>query len=77
MARLPSDKYLIQMLADNTVSVSENYSEREIARFNPADRTSLMVGLDTIQNSDLSEDDKYAAHFWVGYFYANAVHGDR
>jgi hypothetical protein len=75
MARLPSDKFLIQMIGDDTVLLFEQYTEREIVRFAVKDSHSFAAGQRMIyQNEELSTEDKAFAHFWCGYFYAHAVH---
>lgn len=73
MARLPSGDYLIQMLGNDEVFVFEDHTERQIARFDPANRTQLVNGLAAISASELSGEDKRLALFWSGYFYAHAT----
>jgi len=75
MARLPSDKYLIQMLGDDSVMLFEDFTERQLVpRFSPADPEQTRPALKAIfENEELSDEDKIFAIFWVGYFFANAV----
>jgi hypothetical protein len=70
MSRLPSERYLIQQIAGDVV-LFEDGSEREIARFNPADKNATARAQKTIHDSELSDEDKSFAHFWSGYFYAH------
>lgn len=72
MARLPSERYVIQQI-DGSVVLFEDGSEREIVRFNPADTNAAAQAQATIHESDLSDEDKAFAHFWSGYFYAHAT----
>lgn len=72
MARLPSDKFLVQQIGDDVV-VFEDITEREIARFNPTNLDQVLQAQKTIHESELSEEDKAFAHFWSGYFYAHAT----
>jgi predicted transcriptional regulator len=71
VARLPSERYLIQQVG-REVLLFEEGSEREVVRFDPADRESVMVAQLAIRESDLTGSDKAFAHFWSGYFYAYA-----
>jgi hypothetical protein len=71
LARLPSERYLIQQIGGEVILFEEG-TEREIVRFDPADGGSLGPALKVISDSELSEEDKAFAHFWSGYFYAHA-----
>jgi len=71
MARLPSELYVIQQ-NDGIVTLSEDGSQREIARFDPADANATARAQKTIYDSELSDEDKCFAHFWSGYFHAHA-----
>ena len=71
MARLPGDKYLIQQIGGEVI-LFEEYTEREIVRFNPSDRDAAAKAQAQIYQSDLSDEEKSFAHFWSGYFYAYA-----
>lgn len=68
MARLPSEKFLMQQIGDMVV-LFEDFTEREIARFDPADSNAVLSAQKDIRDSELSEEDKCFAHFWSGYFY--------
>lgn len=73
MARLPSEKYLMQDIG-GTVILFEDFTEREIVRFDPADRDEVAKAQKVIHDSwDLSEEDKCFAHLWSGYFHAHAT----
>lgn len=72
MARLPSERYLIQQQG-GIVTVFSEGDEREIVSFNPSDASAAARAQKTIYDSDLSPEDKCFAHFWSGYFYAHAV----
>lgn len=74
MARLPSEGYLMQQI-DGTVVLFEDGTEREIARFDPADANAAARAQRVIHDSELGEEDKAFAHFWSGYFYAHASEG--
>lgn len=71
MAKLPSERFLIQQI-DGQVVLFENYTEREIVRFYPSDSNATAQAQKTIYDSELSDEDKCFAHFWSGYFYAHA-----
>jgi hypothetical protein len=73
MAQLPGERYLIQQI-DDQVILLERYTEEEIVRFRPADRDAAAKAQLTIHSSpELSDEEKAFAHFWSGYFYANAT----
>lgn len=73
MARLPSERFLIQQ-QDGHVVVFEEGTEEEVVRFPASDRNAVALAQEVIHGSDLlSDEDKAFAHFWSGYFYARAV----
>lgn len=73
MARLPSERYLIQQIGSEVV-LFEDGSERELVRFNPANGHATALAQELIHSLvDLSDEDKVFAHFWSGYFYAHGV----
>jgi hypothetical protein len=72
MARLPSERYLMQRIG-GTVVLFEEGTEREIAKFDPSDRASVEQARQAIRRSDLDVADKEDAHFWCGYFHAQSV----
>jgi hypothetical protein len=74
MARLPSERYLIQQIGGQVI-LFEDGSEREIARFDPASQEAAVSAQKVIHDSELSDEDKCFAHFWSGYFYAYASIG--
>lgn len=71
MARLPSERFLIQQIA-GMVILFEDGSEREIVRFYPDSHDAVARAQGVINESDLDPEDKAFAHFWSGYFYAHA-----
>ncbi len=72
MARLPSSGYLIQQIGGQVI-LFEEFTEREIVRFDPSDQNATAQAQQTIYDSELSAEDKCFAHFWCGYFYAYAT----
>ena len=73
MARLPSERYLIQQIGGMVV-LFEEYPGREIARWIAADGKSAAIAQGLIHhNPEMSDEDKCFAHFWSGYFYAHAT----
>lgn len=73
MARLPGDRFLVQMIGSDVV-VFETYTEHEVVRFNPTDRNATAKAQGKIHASeDLNDEEKSFAHFWAGYFYAHAT----
>ncbi len=71
MARLPSERFLIQQIG-GLVILFEDGSEREIVRFDPGNHDAVAKAQGAINESELNPEDKAFAHFWSGYFYANA-----
>jgi hypothetical protein len=71
MARLPSEKYLMQQIGGQ-VLLFEDGTEREITRFDPADGIAVENALDVIRDSELSDEDRCYGCFWAGYFHAHA-----
>lgn len=72
MARLPSERFLMQQIG-GAVILFEDFTEREIARFDPADGIAVQNALEVIRASDdLGDEDKCFACFWAGYFHAYA-----
>ena len=69
MARLPSERFLIQQI-DGKVVLFEEHTEREIVRFDPSDADATAKAQKVIHDSELSPEDQSFAHFWSGYFYA-------
>lgn len=71
MARLPSERYLIQQSGGEVILFGDG-TEREIVRFDPTDMNATAQAQKTIYDSELSPEDKCFAHLWSGYFYAHA-----
>lgn len=75
MARLPSERFLIQQIGAQVVLFEEG-TEREIVRFDPSDMASVAPAQRVIHDDPvMSADDKCFAHLWSGYFYAHATIG--
>lgn len=72
MARLPSQRYLIQQIGGEVI-LFEDGSEREIVRYDPSDADATAKAQKTIYDSNLDPEDKCFAHFWSGYFHAHAT----
>jgi hypothetical protein len=73
MARLPSDKFLIQQIGDNVV-LFEDGTEREIVRYNIHNGREMATAQFKIADSrDLNDEDKAFANFWCGYFFAHST----
>lgn len=76
MAQLPPEgDWLIQQI-DGTVILFHRYNEQEVVRFDPSDANATARAQKTIHDSEeLTDEQKCFAHFWCGYFYANASVG--
>ncbi len=72
MARLPSDRYLIQQI-EGVVVLFEDQTEREIVRFPAGDANAAAQAMKVVYDSELGDEDKCFAYFWSGYFYACAA----
>jgi hypothetical protein len=69
MARLPSERYLMQQIGGRVV-LFEDFTEREITSFDPANSITAATALEQIVDSDdLGDEDKCYASFWAGYFH--------
>jgi len=73
MARLPSEQYLMQQIGGEVI-LFEDYTEREIVRFDPSDTSATASALGVIRDSGLGDEDKSFAPFWAGYFASYAGH---
>jgi hypothetical protein len=72
MARLPSERYLIQDIGGKVV-LFEGGTGRELAGFPAAFEGIALVAQRAIALDDeLGDEDKCFAHFWSGYFHAHA-----
>jgi hypothetical protein len=67
MARLPSYGYLMQQIGGEVV-LFEDHTEREVVRFDPSVPAQREQAQETIDGSELTDEDKCFAHFWAGYF---------
>jgi hypothetical protein len=76
MARLPSQRFLIQQAGADVVLFEEG-TEREIVRY-PAGIFEATARAQKIIHDcpGLDEQDKAFAHFWAGYFWAGAGMSD-
>jgi hypothetical protein len=73
MARLPSERYVIQQI-NGEVLLYEDDTERVLVSFDPSDANQSARAQKAIHNDpELSAEDKCFAHFWSGYFYRAAV----
>lgn len=70
MARLPSERFLIQQIGGKVV-LFEEYTQREIVSFDANDVIDMArAQVAIMQNDELIPEDKAYAHVWSGYFYA-------
>ena len=67
MARLPGERFLIQLTGENVI-LFEEYTEREIVRFPASDGNAAAQAQKVIYDSELTDEEKCFAHFWSGYF---------
>lgn len=73
MARLPSERWLIQQI-DGQVRLFEEGTEETIVVFDPANGNAAAQAQAVIHfDARLSDEDKCFAHFWSGYFHAHAA----
>jgi hypothetical protein len=74
MARLaPETNWLLQQIGGEVVLLHE-HTEEEIVRFDPSDGNATAKAQGVINvSAKLTDEEKCFAHFWSGYFYANAV----
>lgn len=72
MASLGED-WLIQQIGGEVI-LFRRHTEEEIVRFDPSDGNAAAQAQKVIYDDDrLTDEEKCFAHFWSGYFYANAV----
>jgi hypothetical protein len=72
MARLPSDRYLVQDIGGRAV-LFEDCTERVLLAFPAADEAIALIAQRAIALDDeLGDEDRCFAHFWSGYFHAHA-----
>lgn len=74
MARLPSERYLVQQISGDVV-LFEDGTEFELVRAPADDGNKMAQAQKTIHDLEMSDQDKCFAHFWFGYFYAHATGG--
>jgi hypothetical protein len=75
MARLPSERFLIQQ-SGGIVRLFEEGTEREVVQFDPSDPNATAQAQHTIHlDTGMGDEDKCFAHFWSGYFHAHATAG--
>lgn len=67
MARLPSDRYLMQDIGGK-VMLFEDGTERELMRCDPGDQDDVVRARAAIDDAGLGDEDRTFAHFWLGYF---------
>jgi hypothetical protein len=72
VARLPSERYLIQDIGGRAV-LFEDGTERELASFEAAREDFALLAQVVIATDDeLGDEDRCFAHFWSGYLHAHA-----
>jgi hypothetical protein len=67
MARLPSERYLMQEIGGQVI-LFEDGSEREILRCSPGDPADVDRAAEVLAASELGPEDMCFASFWLGYF---------
>jgi len=73
VAQLPPDGEWLMQQIDGQVVLFHRYTEEELVRFDPGDvYAAARAQHDIYRLSQLSDEQKCFAHFWAGYFYANA-----
>lgn len=73
MAQLPPDGEWVIQQFDGEVVLFQQYTEKEIVRFDPGDANATAMAQHVIHNAtQLDDEQKCFAHFWSGYFYAHA-----
>lgn len=77
MAQLPPDGTWLMQQIGGTVILFHRHTEEELLRFDPGDRNAVAQAQFAIHELDqFTDEQKSFAHFWSGYFYAHATHGD-
>jgi hypothetical protein len=73
MAQLPPDgEWLIQQIGGEVV-LFHRFTEDEVVRFDPSSGDASARAQAVIHGDvRLTDEQKSFAHFWSGYFYANA-----
>jgi hypothetical protein len=73
MARLLEGKWLMQQ-ESGIVHLFEEFTEDEIVSFKPSNPADVAEAQKKIFESDkLTTEEKFAAAFWSGYFYAHGT----
>ena len=73
MAGLPPDGTWLIQQNDGIVTIFHRYTQEEIFRVNPSNANLMSIGQKIIHElPQLNEEQKCFAHFWCGYFYAQA-----
>ena len=73
MAGLPPDGEWLVQQNDGIVSVFNQFTMDEVVRFDPSNADESAKAQKVIYDSEqLTAEQKCYAHFWSGYFYANA-----
>jgi hypothetical protein len=73
MAQLPPDGQWIIQLTDNHVILFDRETEEELVYFDARDADQAAMAQAIIHTTDrLTSEQKCFAHFWSGYFYAQA-----
>lgn len=72
MAQLPGGRLLIQQV-DGTVVIFDSYTDETYLTFDPSSGDACAKAQKLIHDDPRMDDEqKCFAHFWSGYFYANA-----
>ncbi len=73
MAQLPPDGEILIQQNDGIVTIFNQHTQEEFLRFDSGDANAAAQAQAAIhQETRLTEEQKCFAHFWSGYFYANA-----
>lgn len=76
MAQLPPDGTWVVQQIGESVYLYNRYTEEEIVAFDPSDADACAQAQRVIAHDGrLNAEQKCFAHFWSGYFYANAIDG--
>lgn len=75
MAQLPGGDWLIQQIGGQVILYHRD-TEEEVVRFDPSNANRVALAQHAIHDcTELDSEQKCFAHFWSGYFYANALGG--
>lgn len=69
MARLPSNRYCIQLVGADIV-LFDDVMQEDVLTFPAQGGSELAKAQKAISEYPMSTEDRAFAHFWCGYFYA-------